>query len=71
MTAMFKGPDFIIGLTLTFHYFLKLNTFPFQTQLDQMHQEITRTLEKITSREKYINSQMEGPIAEYRRLKDR
>lgn len=36
-----------------------------------MHQEITRTLEKITSREKYINSQMEGPIAEYRRLKDR
>jgi len=42
-----------------------------KTQLDQMHQEITRTLEKITSREKYINSQMEGPIAEYRRLKDR
>lgn len=42
-----------------------------KTQLDQMHQEITRTLEKITSREKYINSQMEGPISEYRRLKDR
>jgi len=42
-----------------------------KTHLDQMHHEITRTLEKITSREKYINSQMEGPIAEYRRLKDR
>lgn len=42
-----------------------------KTHLDQMHEEITRTLEKITSREKYINSQMEGPIASYRRLKDR
>ena len=69
MAAMSRGPGFKTGLTLTFHSFL--NTFPFQTQLDQMHQEITRTLEKITSREKYINSQMEGPIAEYRRLKDR
>merc|ERR1712176_213021 len=35
-----------------------------KTQLDQMHQKITR-------REKYIHGQMEGPIAEYRRLKDR
>ncbi|KAL5271278.1 hypothetical protein ACHWQZ_G001799 [Mnemiopsis leidyi] len=50
---------------------LKVHLRSDKTQLDQMHQEITRTLEKITSREKYINSQMEGPIAEYRRLKDR
>jgi len=42
-----------------------------KTQLDQMHTEITRTLEKIGSREKYINSQMEGQLTEYRHLQDR
>lgn len=42
-----------------------------KTQLDQMHTEITRTLEKIGSREKYINSQMEGQLTEFRHLQDR
>ena len=36
-----------------------------------MHTEITRTLEKIGSREKYINSQMEGQLTEYRHLQDK
>ncbi|NWI39612.1 IFT57 protein, partial [Picathartes gymnocephalus] len=34
--------------------------------LDKLHNEISRTLEKINSREKYINSQLEHLIQEYR-----
>ncbi|XP_008980774.5 intraflagellar transport protein 57 homolog [Callithrix jacchus] len=34
--------------------------------LDKLHNEITRTLEKIGSREKYINSQLENLVQEYR-----
>ena len=30
-----------------------------KSQLDKLHDEITRTLEKIGSREKYINNQLE------------
>jgi estrogen-related receptor beta like 1 len=30
-----------------------------KTHLDKLHNEITRTLEKINSREKYINNQLE------------
>ncbi|XP_001518621.1 intraflagellar transport protein 57 homolog [Ornithorhynchus anatinus] len=34
--------------------------------LDRLHNEITRTLEKIGSREKYINNQLESLVQEYR-----
>ncbi|NWR31188.1 IFT57 protein, partial [Tachuris rubrigastra] len=47
-----------------------LFTFPLQFlsfgYLDKLHNEISRTLEKINSREKYINSQLEHLIQEYR-----
>jgi intraflagellar transport protein 57 len=33
-----------------------------QGQLDRIHDEISNTLEQITSREKYINSQFEGLV---------
>uniref|UniRef100_A0AC11ARU3 Intraflagellar transport 57 n=1 Tax=Ovis aries TaxID=9940 RepID=A0AC11ARU3_SHEEP len=34
--------------------------------LDRLHNEISRTLEKIGSREKYINNQLEHLVQEYR-----
>ncbi|NXG57925.1 IFT57 protein, partial [Hemiprocne comata] len=33
--------------------------------LDKLHNEISRTLEKINSREKYINNQLEHLVQEY------
>lgn len=42
-----------------------------QSQLDKLHQEISKTLEKVASREKYINSQLEGKIQEYRNSEDK
>lgn len=41
-----------------------------QSHLDKLHQEISKTLEKVASREKYINSQLEGKIQEYRSKQD-
>ena len=32
--------------------------------LDKLHQEISKTLEKIASREKYINTQVSGGLLE-------
>lgn len=34
--------------------------------MDKLHNEISRTLEKIGSREKYINNQLEHLVQEYR-----
>ena len=31
--------------------------------LDKLHQEISKTLEKVASREKYINSQVTGNVS--------
>ncbi|NWW37157.1 IFT57 protein, partial [Panurus biarmicus] len=39
---------------------------PLSGYLDKLHHEISRTLEKINSREKYINSQLEHLVQEYR-----
>ncbi|KAJ3056522.1 Intraflagellar transport protein 57 [Rhizophlyctis rosea] len=39
-------------------------------QLTKLHTEIEKTLEKISSREKYINTQFEPQIEEYRILQD-
>jgi estrogen-related receptor beta like 1 len=39
-----------------------------QNQLHKLHQEIEQTLEKIASREKYINAQFESQTEEYKRL---
>ena len=33
-----------------------------KSQLDKLYSEIGRTLEKISSREKYINTQLEGSL---------
>ncbi|XP_066926429.1 intraflagellar transport protein 57 homolog [Clytia hemisphaerica] len=41
-----------------------------QTQLDKLHQEISKTLEKVASREKYINNQLEGKIQDFRSKQD-
>ncbi|XP_065843403.1 intraflagellar transport protein 57 homolog [Oscarella lobularis] len=40
-------------------------------QLDRLHAEITRALDKIASREKYINQQLERQIEEYRVAQDK
>ena len=37
---------------------LQCKLFIFQTQLDKLHLEISKTLEKMASREKYINNQV-------------
>lgn len=42
-----------------------------KTHLDKLHDEITRTLEKISSREKYINNQLEHLLAEFRSSQER
>lgn len=39
-----------------------------EKQLDGLHSEITRSLEKIGSREKYLNGQLEPLLLEYRNL---
>ncbi|NXQ53424.1 IFT57 protein, partial [Anthoscopus minutus] len=39
---------------------------PLSGYLDKLHHEISRTLEKINSREKYINNQLEHLVQEYR-----
>ncbi|XP_013389445.1 intraflagellar transport protein 57 homolog [Lingula anatina] len=41
-----------------------------KTHLDKLHDEITRTLEKIGSREKYINNQLEHLLNEFRSMQD-
>lgn len=41
-----------------------------KVQLDKLHTDISRTLEKISSREKFLNSQMEPLLAQYRTLQD-
>jgi len=41
-----------------------------QQHLDRLHDELTRTLEKIGSREKYLNSQLEHLLSDYRRAQD-
>eukprot|EP00096_Caligus_rogercresseyi_P007294 TRINITY_DN25118_c0_g1_i1.p1 TRINITY_DN25118_c0_g1~~TRINITY_DN25118_c0_g1_i1.p1 ORF type:complete len:282 (-),score=58.23 TRINITY_DN25118_c0_g1_i1:89-832(-) len=41
-----------------------------KSQLDKLYSEITKTLDKISSREKYLNSQLEVPISQYRNLID-
>ena len=42
-----------------------------KTQLDKLHTDIARTLEKIASREKYLNNQLEGPLSDLRQLQDK
>ncbi|XP_021347570.1 intraflagellar transport protein 57 homolog isoform X1 [Mizuhopecten yessoensis] len=37
-----------------------------KTHLDKLHDEITRTMEKISSREKYINTQLEHLLVQFR-----
>ncbi|XP_071095047.1 intraflagellar transport protein 57 homolog [Haliotis cracherodii] len=41
-----------------------------KTYLDKLHDEISRTLEKISSREKYINNQLEQPLHDFRSAQD-
>ena len=39
-------------------------------QLNKLYEDISRTLEKISSREKYINHQLEHHLQEYRSMQD-
>ena len=41
-----------------------------KSQLDKLHTDVSRTLEKISSREKYLNSQLEAPLLDLRQLQD-
>jgi estrogen-related receptor beta like 1 len=41
-----------------------------QAHLDKLYTEITRTLEKIGSREKYLNNQLEHHLQEFRAMQD-
>eukprot|EP00042_Codosiga_hollandica_P025016 m.108561 g.108561 ORF g.108561 m.108561 type:complete len:403 (+) comp51742_c0_seq3:91-1299(+) len=41
-----------------------------KAQLDKLHAEIARAIEKMDSRDKYINAQLEGLIHEYRNQQD-
>ena len=66
----------MISFPFTFHYFLRfLNCFRSgidesltltKNNLDKLYAEISKTLEKISSREKYLNSQFETQLTEYR-----
>lgn len=38
--------------------------------LEKLYDDISKTLEKISSREKYINSQLEGPMSDLRRFQE-
>ncbi len=42
-----------------------------KTNLEKLYEEISKTLEKISSREKYINNQLEGQMQELRNYQDR
>ena len=42
-----------------------------KTYLEKLYEEISKTLEKISSREKYINNQLEGSMQELRHYQDR
>lgn len=35
-------------------------------QLDRLHNDVSRTLDKVSSREKYLNSQLEMLLVQYR-----
>lgn len=41
-----------------------------KVHLDKLHSDITKTLDKISSREKYLNSQLEAPLGDFRQLTD-
>ena len=41
-----------------------------KSQLEKLHGDIGKTLEKISSREKYLNSQLEAPLSDLKRLSD-
>ncbi len=41
-----------------------------KSYLDKLYNEITRTLEKVASREKYINNQLEHLLHEFRARQD-
>ena len=41
-----------------------------RVHLDKLQNEVSRTLEKIASREKYINSQLEGLLGAFRQAQD-
>lgn len=41
-----------------------------KSQLDKLYDEISRTLEKISSREKYLNNQLEHHLVEFRSMQD-
>ena len=41
-----------------------------KSHLEKLHTDIGRTLEKISSREKYLNNQLEGPLSDLKRLSD-
>lgn len=41
------------------------------TQLNKLHDEIQKTMEKIGSRERYINNQLESMVSEFRKQQEK
>ena len=41
------------------------------SQLSRLHDDIRRTLEKVTSRENYINNHLDQPLSNFRMSQDR
>lgn len=42
-----------------------------QKHLDKLHQDISKTLEKVESREKYVNTQLDNIVSEFRQKQDK
>lgn len=42
-----------------------------KTQLNKLYDDIVKTMEKISSREKYINSQLETMLSDFRKQQDK
>ncbi|CAH0560872.1 unnamed protein product [Brassicogethes aeneus] len=49
---------------------IESSLLPTKTHLEKLHKEIGSTLEKVGSREKYLNRELEGILDEYRILQD-
>ena len=62
----------LISFPFTFHFFtifrsgIDESLTLTKNNLDKLYAEISKTLEKISSREKYLNSQFETQLTEYR-----
>jgi len=55
----------------TFQHSIEESLKETKSYLEKLYDEISRTLEKISSREKYINSQLEDPMLSLRNYQEK